>query len=489
MKPVRVIAAALLCIFFMSRLSGQDKTQPLSPQLDMVTVDPLTGFATVRWLLSASPDVASYVVYTFSSGTATATAIDTVKTPYGTSYIHTLSAAKYMSVTYVVAAIDSSLNISPLSNSLSTIYLSSVNDTCTSMISLSWTAYDNSFHPAGSYEIRVATGSGPATVHETVPVTSTSYLYSGYEPGTDYCFHVTASNDGTALSSSNRECVRTGLETAPGWIRADAVSVTGRELRFQGSYDQATTMDDFALLWFNPVTARWENASGAKGMAGIFNMTYPGADTAKVSLYRIIILNSCNVTVASSGNVRNIVLESEVTGTGIGLRWNNPFPSGDALFSVWRETGRGWIEIASQLSDTVWADDYSLFADDVAAAEVVYQVTARSPDAPAAGPLHRSSVTAIPATEDIWIPNAFTPDRGGENAFFRPEFPFIPLTYEFRVYTRGGSLLFRTSDHTTGWDGRSNGTMLPPGVYLYSLRLTTPSGRMEERRGTVTILP
>ena len=487
MKPARFIAAALLCFLLIPHLSGQDETQPLSPQLDMVTVDPLTGFATVRWLLSASPDVASYVVYTFSSGTATA--IDTVKSPYVTSYTHTLSAARYRSVTYVVAAIDSSLNISPLSNSLSTVYLSSVNDTCNSRINLSWTPYENSFHPAGSYEIRVATGNGPATVHETVPATVTSYLFSGYEPGTAYCFHVTASDDGTVLSSSNRECVTTWTETAPSWISVDAATVTGKELRFRGSYDQATTMDDFALLWLNPITAMWENASGAKGMGGTVSMTYPGADTAKVSLYRIICLNSCNVTVASSAIIRNIVLESEVTGTGIDLRWNNPFPGGDALFSVWRETGRGWIEIASNLTDTVWADEYSLFADDVASAEVVYQVTARSPDAPAEGPLHRSSVTVIPATEDIWIPNAFTPDRGGENAFFRPEFPFIPVTYELSIYTRSGALLFRTGDHATGWDGRSNGTMLPPGVYLYSLRLTTPSGRTEERRGTVTILP
>lgn len=487
MKSARLIAISLLYIVLMPCLAGQDETQPLSPQLDMVTVDPLTGFTTVNWLLSASPDVESYVVYTFSDGTASP--IDTVRSPYETMYTHTASAARYRSVTYVVAAVDSSLNISPLSNSLSTIFLSSVNDTCNSTINLAWTPYDNSFHPAGSYELIVASGSGPAILHETLPSTDTTYLFSDYDPGTEYCFFVTASNDGDGLSSSNRKCVTTGSETAPSFIRVDAVAVAGEELQFIASYDQSTTMDDFALLQFNPVTASWENAAGARGMNGALSLSYPEADTGRVSLYRITILNNCNVTMASSGNIRNMVLESAVTGTTIALTWNNPFPEGDALFSVWREAGDGWIEMAAHLSDTTWSDDYSLFADDVSVAEVAYQVTAMSPDAPAGTPFHRSSITTLPATLNIFIPNAFTPERGGENAFFKPEFSFIPVTYEFRVYSRGGVLLFHTSDYAAGWDGRTNGTILPAGVYLYSLRLTTPTGKAEARRGTVTILP
>ncbi|MBE0679304.1 MAG: gliding motility-associated C-terminal domain-containing protein [Bacteroidales bacterium] len=487
MKSARLISMSLLCIVLMPCLAGQDETQPLSPQLDMVTVDPITGFATVKWFLSASPDVASYVVYTFSDGTASA--IDTVRSPYETMYTHTASAARYRSITYVVAAIDSSLNISPLSNGLSTIFLSSVNDTCNSTINLAWTPYDNSFHPAGSYEVRIATGNGAAILHETLPSNESTYLFSGYDPGTEYCFYITASDDGTGLSSSNRECVTTGSESAPSFIRVDAVAVAGKALQFLVSYDQTTTMDDFALLQFNPVTASWENAAGAGGINGALSLSYPGADTGRVSLYRITILNNCNVTMASSGNIRNMVLESAVTGTIIALSWNNPFPEGEALFSVWREAGDGWIEVASHLSDTAWSDDYSLFSTDVAAAELAYQVTATSPDAPVGTPLHRSSVTTVPATENIFIPNAFTPERGGENAFFRPEFSFIPVTYEFRVYSRGGVLLFQTSDYAAGWDGRSNGTIHPAGVYLYTLRLTTPAGRTEARRGTVTILP
>ncbi|MDZ7636614.1 MAG: gliding motility-associated C-terminal domain-containing protein [Bacteroidales bacterium] len=184
-----------------------------------------------------------------------------------------------------------------------------------------------------------------------------------------------------------------------------------------------------------------------------------------------------------------MVLLSAVTGTRIDLKWNNPLPAAGALFTVWRETGQGWKEVASNLSDTTWSDDYSLFAAEVSVAEVAYQVTALATDAPGGTSPHRSSVATIQLTENIFVPNAFTPDRGIENAIFKPEFSFVPVKYEFRIYTRTGAMLFQTSDFATGWDGRHSGSLLPSGVYLWSLRLTTPSGRMVVRNGTVTILP
>ncbi len=87
------------------------------------------------------------------------------------------------------------------------------------------------------------------------------------------------------------------------------------------------------------------------------------------------------------------------------------------------------------------------------------------------------------------MPNAFTPAIPGENAIFMPQFTFMPSRYDFRIWSRTGVLLFSTTDPAEGWDGRHNGVTMPPGVYLWSLKLTTPSGRTENRNGTVTILP
>ena len=487
MKQITVIMLTMVCASLMTTLDGQDVIRPLSPQLDMVTIDPQTGFATITWLPSPSSDVGSYVVYTYSNNTAFA--VDTIRSPFITMYTHTGSSANYMSVTYVVAAMDSSLNISPLSNSLSTIYLSAVNDTCNAAINLSWSTYINPGHAADSYKIWLSVGGTPAELVASLPLSTAEYTLSLVSPGTDYCFYATASAGNASLSSSNMKCVTTGSEAAPAWIKVNAVAVDKGALVFNGSYDQATNIKKFVVQKARDDGQEWETAGSGTGLNGTVTITIPDADTNIVSLYRISAVNNCETDVTSSPQVRNIVISSSIKGALIDLKWNNPFPSGDAIFSVWRDIGQGWTEVAASLSDTTWSEDYSQFAAGVSSAAVAYRVTAASPEASSADPLFISDITLIEAADDIYMPNAFTPNDDGLNDIFAPILTFTPANYEMRIYSRTGVLLFQTGSYGTGWDGRHNDKPMPSGVYLWSLRITMPSGSTEQRTGTVTILP
>ncbi|MGE5348445.1 MAG: gliding motility-associated C-terminal domain-containing protein [Actinomycetota bacterium] len=488
LKPiVRVLVTVLIAGLSAMPVSGQDETQPQSPLLDMVTVDPATGFAIIRWQPSSSPDVGSYVVYTFSGGTATA--IDTVRSPYITEYTHTASAARYRSVAYVVAAVDSSLNISPLSNSLGTVWLAAEENICTAAVAVTWTRYENPYHPATGYLLNIITDAGVSLPGVMLPQEDTSYTFTGYEPETGYCFHITAVAGGTPLASSNRGCVTTGSEVPPAWMRIDAIVVSLTGMRIYAWYDPATVMDMFRLYRYSSASFSWEVAATSAGMAGEVFFNLPGADTSSVNLFRAAAINSCGLATTFSDPARNIVLEISRAGTRIDLRWNRPSSPGNELFSVWRDSGDGPREVAAALSDTIWTDDYEGFADDVTAATVVYYITATGNSSPPGAPVHLSSAAIIEATENIFMPNAFTPAIPGENALFIPQFTFTPSGYDFRIWSRNGVLLFSTTDPADGWDGRYNGTPLPPGVYLWSLRVTTPSGRTENRNGTVTILP
>lgn len=487
MNPLKVIILSVSLTCLIIPVSGQDEIQPLSPKLDNVTVDPYTGYATVRWLPSPSDDVGSYIVYTFTGSIATA--VDTIRSPYILECVHSLSAARYQSVTYVVAAMDSSLNISPLSNPLSTIYLEVKNDSCRHRIELTWTPYINQAHPADKYELWLSTGTAPAELYGTVVMTDTSFIFDNYTPGTRYCFYIVASGNAGGLSSSNRKCVTSGSETAPSWIRTDAITVEDGALRVTGSYDQATDMLAFATERYKPESQGWAVTGTAAGLNGTVIITVTSGDTNSINLYRISALNNCGREVASSSPARNIVLTSSTSNTRIELKWNNPLPAGDARYSVWRDIGQGWEETASMLTDTIWSEDYSQFASEVSSASVAYYVTATRQGAPAGSPPFRSNITAVSATENIFMPNAFTPDDDGVNDIFLPVITFTPSKYEFRIYSRTGVLLFYTSSHGTGWDGRHNDKPMPSGVYLWSLKLTTPSGKTEQRTGTITILP
>ncbi|MCU0457590.1 MAG: gliding motility-associated C-terminal domain-containing protein [Bacteroidales bacterium] len=484
---LKVLITVLISGLSARHMAGQDETQPLSPLLDMVSVDPATGFAIIRWLPSPSPDVGSYVVYTFSGGTATA--IDTVRSPYITEYTHTASAARYRSVAYVVAAVDSSLNISPLSNSLSTVWLIAEDDICTAAVTVTWTRYENPNHPATGYLLNILTETGGSLPAVTLPYEETTYTFTGYEPETGYCFHVTAVSEGTPLASSNSACVTTGSEVAPEWVKIDAITVSRAGLRVYTRYDPATVMNTFRLYRYNTAASSWEEAATSAGTAGEVFFNLPGADTTTVNLFRVSAVNSCGLASTLSEPARNMVLAIFLNGTRIDLRWNRPSLPGSEFFSVWRDTGDGPRGVAAAFADTTWSDDYEGFAGDVTAAAVVYHITAKGSSSPEETPAHRSSAAVIEATENIFMPNAFTPAIPGENAIFMPQFTFMPSRYDFRIWSRTGVLLFSTTDPAEGWDGRHNGVTMPPGVYLWSLKLTTPSGRTENRNGTVTILP
>ncbi|HSO78065.1 MAG TPA: gliding motility-associated C-terminal domain-containing protein [Bacteroidales bacterium] len=486
MRLYRVIITFTFCSLALISLKGQDITQPLPPVLDRVSVDPVTGFAVLDWLPGGSADVGSYVVYSYNNNTAFA--IDTLWSPYAANYTHTGSAARYRSVTYVVAAMDSSLNISPLSNSLSTVYLEAVNDTCNGRIVMTWTPYSNNSHPADGYGIYLSVDNAAPVLHGTVPVTSLSYILQGYIPDTGYCLYISALSGTVPLSSSNRQCLVTGSEGAPAWTMADAIAVADGKIIITGSYDPSSDIHTFRSERKTGASGSWILSDPVLGSDGTVIIIDSSADTTLINLFRLSAVSSCGSPVAVSAPVRNIVLSAFQEGTEVVLRWNNPFPSVPALFSVWRNTGGGPEEIARGLSDTIWTEDYRSFAYDISAGEVVYHVTAVRADAPAGMTVCRSSAAAVRAAENIYVANAFTPDGDGLNDTFAPVLSFTPLTYEFRVFNRLGVLLFRTSTHGTGWDGRQGGTPLPAGAFLWTLTLTKPSGITERRNGTVTIL-
>ncbi len=483
----KIITIPVIVFITMVSIKGQDVIRPLAPSLDRVTVEPSTGFALLNWLPGGSPDVGSYVIYTYDNNIAFA--IDTIHSPYATFYTHTASAARYKSVTYVVAAMDSSLNISPLSNSLSTIFLTAVNDTCNGLITLSWTPYQNFNHPADGYGLYLSVDGAPAVLSESLSITALSYTLTGYMPDREYCFYVSAMVGSVRFSSSNRQCLVTGSEGAPAWTAVDAVAVSEGMVTVTGSYDTDSDINQFRAERLSGASGPWVTVASADGSNGSVSMADTGADTLIINLFRISAVGSCGTAVAVSSPVRNIVLTAISEGNEVFLRWNNPFPGEPAVFSVWRNTGSGFDETAQGLTDTVWSEDYRGYAMEISSEEVVYQVTATRVDAPAGTALCRSSAAVLAPVELIHVANAFTPDDNGVNDIFAPLLSFTALSYEFKVFNRLGVLLFRTGSQGIGWDGRYGGTLMPAGAYLWTLRLTTPSGMVVQKSGTVTILP
>lgn len=67
-----------------------------------------------------------------------------------------------------------------------------------------------------------------------------------------------------------------------------------------------------------------------------------------------------------------------------------------------------------------------------------------------------------------------------------------PTDFRFQVFNRWGLVMYETTSASRmmneGWDGRHNGSLLPSGVYPYSLRYVDTSGNPVKRTGFITII-
>ncbi|MFK7810770.1 MAG: gliding motility-associated C-terminal domain-containing protein, partial [Saprospiraceae bacterium] len=92
------------------------------------------------------------------------------------------------------------------------------------------------------------------------------------------------------------------------------------------------------------------------------------------------------------------------------------------------------------------------------------------------------------------IPNAFSPNGDGMNdvleIFAGPEVENITL---FKVYNRWGEVVYELNnfldvDPDIYWDGTFKGDQLNPGVFVYHATILFKDGRIELRKGDVTIM-
>jgi gliding motility-associated-like protein len=95
----------------------------------------------------------------------------------------------------------------------------------------------------------------------------------------------------------------------------------------------------------------------------------------------------------------------------------------------------------------------------------------------------------VTVTQDwnIYIPNAFTPNKNGINDVFFPVGYGI-TDIELMIFDRWGELIFKSDDKTKGWDGTYKNALCKQDVYVYKVYFKTMSYHEEQRVGRVTLL-
>lgn len=88
----------------------------------------------------------------------------------------------------------------------------------------------------------------------------------------------------------------------------------------------------------------------------------------------------------------------------------------------------------------------------------------------------------------FYVPTAFSPNNDGLNDVLRPITLGIKTMKYFRVYNRGGRLLFSTTERGKGWDGTYNGNPQDPATYVWTAEGVTYKGENIVKKGSAVLI-
>jgi gliding motility-associated-like protein len=464
---------------------------PLPPALSSVSVQPETGNTIFTWTLSPSTDIAAYILYSYKNGDGMP--IDTIWDPSATSYTLSSTASKYFSVSYVIAAMRLPRCTSIFSNVINSIFEQASIDTCMQKIVVSWNSYPSFPEKVTGYTVLVSVNDGNYTETGNVSAGDTSFTLNDFSIDAGYCFVVRANLEPGTISTSNKICLSTKMQRPPLWINADQATINSDgNVALSFTVDPSSEIRNFSLERKTGSTGTFQEISRPVSADGAVFYTDLQAKTDMINYYRLSAVNSCNLAVTVSNLASNIVLSTERSGNNIILSWN-PYEKWLGTISSYRlfvNSGKGFEEknvIAA--SDSSFVQEYQQIMYQVSGNEVCFYISASEANNPyGISGESISSTACIAPTEIITVPNVFTPNNDTNNDFFKPVLSFTPVEYQLVISDRQGNVLFETRDYLAEWDGSHNGKPQPQGVYLWFLKLTTPSGKKISRTGTITII-
>jgi len=97
------------------------------------------------------------------------------------------------------------------------------------------------------------------------------------------------------------------------------------------------------------------------------------------------------------------------------------------------------------------------------------------------------AVTGKTLPDDIYIPNAFTPNGDGRNDILLV-YGYTIQNMRFMIFNQWGEKIFESNNQSAGWNGTYKGKPQPSGVYMYVCQLTLRDGTTEIKKGSINLV-
>jgi len=507
---------ALFCILFCFislHFLASCPTDSVAPQpiiVDSVSVDPISGDATIGWQQGVDTDIMWYYIFIVNPITGSNDLIDSVAANAPLTYTYSLSNASNESEQLAIGVKDSCENeMLTILDYHNTIFLTHQIDICSASAILRWNAYDD-FHSGLNVEYQIYVSANGGAYAFAGTTTSLNYTYSGLSQGVNYQFYVKAVENngvGPIASSSNIIPVTGDFLINPNFLyEYTATVIDSSHIQVLFYADTAADIKEYIIkraLAGNHVYTTIATVSDYQGMNPLVEFNDYEVDANNFSyFYQIYAVNQCNQTMIISNEGRTIQLFAQADPLNAinVLTWNRyeGWQGNVHRYEIYRSIdGNFNYEFLTTYSNS--GDSIMTYTDNVydltdGTGEFCYKIKAIEGATVHVGNLPIANSTS---NEDcvkheplIFIANAFNP--GGEfNSTFKPSsILFDFTTYTFMIYDRWGKPVFETNNKDEAWNGKyfNTGLDLPIGAYVYVLKLKSTNGEEFIKRGTVSII-
>ena len=461
-----------------------DDSEPVPMDLDSVSIDRVTQKVIAGWKRNPSSDLQGYFLY--KVGASNQIIADTNATSYTFRNLNEKTSGNRISI----SAYDSCFQAGLISAYHEPVLLSIQDSTyCLKRFSLQFSAYVG--WPVARYEVYLKTpqslnhskftsvpGSGPLSFNLILPSRNQTYQ----------CYVRAYNVNGTISSSSNIIMLR--FDSLPShsvsYIRK--VSQINDNLLISSIYDNPNGEIQSGTLEYSLNGSTWNFLK--KSVTTSFNATISNNPPQK-HYFRLVLNDQCANSIISSNVSNNIVL-NKTPGSIEDVYWNN--------YSMWLGGVDQYYVLSGpyNMNVSTWntIDQYSTVPPS-------YTLPASFPKqnclcilAVEKGPnplgykdSSYSNIICPYEINDLYIPNAFTPNADGKNEAFKPNAPNLnPATSMLIIYNRWGSVVFK-GNTLLGWDGSdTQKAVCPAGVYAYTLDAVSLNGSRKLIQGTVHLI-
>lgn len=458
-------------------------------QIEVVTVE--SDGVHIRWLPNLDPKTDGYLIYKITpQGTLP---IDTVMGKFTTSYIDVNSDAHRRSETYYVVAIDRCGNAGLFGDAHNTIFLEAEVDFCENFMQLTWNPYINWTQGVESVEIWIGLNGQPLQFEHRVQQTDTLAYIANIDDGRHYCVAIIYKEANTGIESmSNVQCFTSDVINT-----LDDLAIRNVSVNTNGSIDITWLRTDSA----NVDTLMLLRGTSLTDLSPIGDLLDPNPEPNNISrdisamtsseqyFYQISAVDDCGTSIVSN-HMSSVLLQAQQSPSASELQWTPFEATGRVVIrqDICRAvSGMAGVIIGSVgPGSTTYADISG--NDVVGTACYVIKVVHSLGDGSDTLVARSNQACTTPMT-GVYIPNVIVP--GGLNNIFIPQFTNQNVNfddYKFSIYNRWGGLVFSTQNYREPWDGTHGGTLLPEGVYLYTLEFTQVGSTPVQMAGSVTLL-